>query len=68
MGLLAWLLERWRAWGDSHGDPERVFSREHMITTAMIYWNAHPAGGHFGYYENPQAVVHALRAMFRALR
>jgi hypothetical protein len=137
-GLLAWLLERWRSWGDSCGDVERVYTREHMITTAMIYWasgtvgssmrayadaarrpwqpshsrtppveaptgitflggenppgvtveqrvnvfragprarffnlaylNAHAQGGHFGYYENPHAVVHDLRAMFRPLR
>lgn len=138
VGLLAWLLERWRSWGDSQGDPERVFPPEHMITNAMIYWlsgtvgssmrayadaarylwqpshdrtpvveaptgitflggenppgvtterrvevfksgpragffnhvylKAHPTGGHFGYYENPEAVVHDLRAMFRELR
>src|SRR6202012_6203802 len=138
VGLLAWLLERWRAWGDSHGDPERVFSKEHMIATAMIYWvtgtagssmrayadaarypwtpshnrepvveaptgitflggenpagvsteqrvaifksgptarffntvyaQAHETGGHFGYYENPSAVIHDLREMFRPMR
>lgn len=138
VGLLAWLLERWTAWGDGQGDPERVFTREHMITTAMIYWvtgtagssmrayadaarylwtpshdrqplveaptgitflggenpagistdrrvdaflagprsgffntvylKAHERGGHFGYYENPAAVVDDLRAMFRPLR
>lgn len=138
VGLLAWLLERWRAWGDSHGDPERVFSKEHMIATAMIYWvtgtagssmrayadaarypwtpshnrepvveaptgitflggenpagvsteqrvatfksgprarffntvyaQAHETGGHFGYYENPRAVIHDLREMFRPMR
>lgn len=144
-GLLAWLLERWRAWGDTRdeadrvtGDVERVFPREHMLANATIYWatgtigssmrayadaarhpwvpshsrqpaveaptgitflggenppgvatsdrvrlfregprasffntvylNAHERGGHFGYFENPQAVVHDLRSMFRPLR
>lgn len=33
-----------------------------------VYLNAHPTGGHFGYYENPDAVVHDLRTMFRKLR
>ncbi|MEF2072122.1 epoxide hydrolase family protein [Consotaella aegiceratis] len=142
VGLLAWLLERWRAWGDSRdetgrptGDPERVFDREHMLANATIYWatgtagssmrayadaarypwlpshdrkpvveapvgitflggenppgvatadrielfeggprasffnivyaNAHERGGHFGYFENPEAVVHDLRALVR---
>jgi len=138
VGMLAWFLERWRAWGDTDGDPEKVYSREHMITSAMIFWlsrtagtairahadssrypwrpshdrmpmieaptgitflggenpldvkteervkafeqgprakffntvylHAHPTGGHFGYYENPQAVIHDVRAMFRMLR
>jgi len=138
VGTLAWLLERWRTWGESHGDPEKVFSREHMIASTMIYWltgtvgssmrayadaahypwepshdrkpvveaptaitflggenppgvttdkradlfkagpraaafnavylNAHDHGGHFGYYENPTAVIHDLRAMFRDRR
>lgn len=34
----------------------------------IVYLNAHPRGGHFGYYENPEAVIHDLRAMFRPLR
>lgn len=138
VGLLAWMLERWRAWGDTKGDVENVFSREHMITTAMIYWltntagssmrayadavfhpwqpshfrtpvveapvgltllggenppgikteeraaaflagpraryfnvhfvNAHEVGGHFGYFENPAAVIHDIRETFRPMR
>jgi microsomal epoxide hydrolase len=142
VGLLAWLLERWRAWGDTRdkngtvtGDPERVFTREHMLTNATIYWatdtagssmrayadaarhpwqpshdrapvveapvgitflggenppgvetrdrarlfsdgprasffnvaflNAHDHGGHFGYFENPDAVISDIRAFLR---
>jgi pimeloyl-ACP methyl ester carboxylesterase len=139
VGLLAWLLERWRAWAQTvDGNVETVFSKQHMITNAMLYWitgtvassmrfyadsakypwqpshnrkpvieapvgitflggenpagvstaqridafkngaksknynihylNAHEKGGHFGYYENPDAVVDDLRAMFRDLR
>jgi len=37
-GMLAWLLERRRAWSDCDGEVERRFSRDHLITTAMIYW------------------------------
>jgi hypothetical protein len=33
-----------------------------------VYLNAHATGGHFGYYENPEAVIHDLRMMFRSLR
>ena len=37
-GLLSWLVERRRAWGDCNGDVESRFSRDHLITTTMIYW------------------------------
>lgn len=37
-GLLAWLLERRRNWSDSGGDVESVFSRNDLITLAMLYW------------------------------
>jgi microsomal epoxide hydrolase len=33
-----------------------------------VYLNAHATGGHFGYCENPEAVIHDLRMMFRSLR
>lgn len=98
VGLLAWLLEQWVAWGDGQGDSERVFTREHMITGITflggenpagistdrrgdaflagprsaffntVYLEAHERGGHFGYYENPGAVVDDLRAMLRPRR
>jgi len=38
VGLLAWLLERWRSWSQNNGDLESVFSKEHMITNTMLYW------------------------------
>ncbi|ARS28356.1 epoxide hydrolase family protein [Sphingomonas sp. KC8] len=38
VGLLAWLLERWRAWSDCGGDVEKRFSRDAMLTNATIYW------------------------------
>lgn len=135
-GLLSWLVERRRAWGDTRGDVESAFPREHLLTTTMLYWitgsfhtsarfyaeaahhpwkpshdrwpvveaptgftfldgekppgvddpvaafeaserarvynlkqiNRHPRGGHFGHYEAPEAVVTAIRALFRDLR
>jgi pimeloyl-ACP methyl ester carboxylesterase len=39
VGLLAWLLERWRAWAQTTGgDVETAFPKEHMITNTMLYW------------------------------
>jgi pimeloyl-ACP methyl ester carboxylesterase len=38
VGMLAWLLERRRSWSDCGGQVERRFSKDDLITTAMIYW------------------------------
>lgn len=38
VGLLAWILERRRAWADCGGDVERSFTRDHLLTTVMLYW------------------------------
>lgn len=34
----------------------------------LHFLNAHPTGGHFGHYENPQACIDDIRATFRGLR
>jgi microsomal epoxide hydrolase len=34
----------------------------------LHYLNAHDFGGHFGYYENPEACIEDIRATFRGLR
>jgi microsomal epoxide hydrolase len=139
VGMLAWLMQRRREWGDTHGDIESAFPRDHLLATATIYWvtesfasaaryyaeavhhrwepshdrtpqmeapagltflggenppgidtpaqrialfrnspavarynlhyvNAHPHGGHFAHYENPEALIGDIRATFRELR
>jgi pimeloyl-ACP methyl ester carboxylesterase len=37
-GLAAWVLEKWRAWSDSHGDLTTRFSLDFLLTTLTIYW------------------------------
>jgi len=37
-GLLAWIVEKFRTWSDCDGDPERCFTRDQLITNAMLYW------------------------------
>jgi pimeloyl-ACP methyl ester carboxylesterase len=37
-GLLAWIVEKFRAWSDCDGDPERCFRRDQLITNVMLYW------------------------------
>jgi pimeloyl-ACP methyl ester carboxylesterase len=37
-GLAAWVLEKWRSWTDSGGDPERRLSRDFLLTTTTLFW------------------------------
>jgi pimeloyl-ACP methyl ester carboxylesterase len=37
-GLAAWIVEKWRSWSDSGGDPERRVSRDFLLTMLTIYW------------------------------
>jgi pimeloyl-ACP methyl ester carboxylesterase len=37
-GLAAWILEKWRSWGDTGGHVERRFSREFLLTLITLYW------------------------------
>jgi microsomal epoxide hydrolase len=37
-GLLAWIVEKFRAWSDCDGDPERAFTRDQLLTNVMVYW------------------------------
>jgi len=37
-GLLAWVVEKFRAWSDCHGHPENCFTRDQMLTNVMLYW------------------------------
>jgi pimeloyl-ACP methyl ester carboxylesterase len=38
VGLAGWLIEKCRAWSDCDGDVEKVFSKDYLITNAMLYW------------------------------
>ncbi len=37
-GLLAWIVEKFRAWSDCDGHPENTFTRDQLITNVMTYW------------------------------
>jgi pimeloyl-ACP methyl ester carboxylesterase len=44
VGLAAWLLERRRTWSDCGGDVERVFTKDELLATIMIYWATQTVG------------------------
>jgi pimeloyl-ACP methyl ester carboxylesterase len=37
-GLAGWIVEKYRVWSDCHGDIERVFTKNELLTIIMIYW------------------------------
>ncbi len=37
-GLLAWIVEKFRAWSDCDGHPENAFTRDQLLTNVTIYW------------------------------
>jgi pimeloyl-ACP methyl ester carboxylesterase len=38
VGTLAWILEKWRTWTDSDGDPVAKFGAEFLLRLTTIYW------------------------------
>ncbi|KQO65032.1 epoxide hydrolase family protein [Curtobacterium sp. Leaf261] len=38
VGLLAWIVEKLRAWSDCDGDVEQAFTRDQILTNVSIYW------------------------------
>jgi pimeloyl-ACP methyl ester carboxylesterase len=60
-GLLAWIVEKYRAWSDNHGDLSTRFSDDFMLTQASLYWFTNTISTSFRpYYEHGQGFVQPL--------
>jgi pimeloyl-ACP methyl ester carboxylesterase len=70
VGLLAWLLERRRAWSDCGGDLQSRFSRDDLLTCATIYWATESFVTSARYYSeaarHPWTPEHDRSPMFEA--
>jgi pimeloyl-ACP methyl ester carboxylesterase len=49
-GLLAWIVEKLRAWSDSGSDVESVFPRDDLLTWVTAYWVTGTIGTSFSSY------------------
>lgn len=49
-GLAAWIVEKYRAWGDTGGDVESRFSKDELLTNLTIYWATQTIGSSFRVY------------------
>lgn len=38
VGLAAWIYEKFQAWTDNDGDPERALTRDEMLDDITLYW------------------------------
>jgi pimeloyl-ACP methyl ester carboxylesterase len=57
-GLLAWLVEKYRAWSDCDGDLSRRFSDDFVLTQASLYWYTNTISTSFRpYYEHAQGMT-----------
>ena len=51
-GLLAWILEKYRAWSDCGGDVATRFDDDFLLTQASLYWFTNTISTSFRpYYE-----------------
>ena len=51
-GLAAWIVEKFRTWGDCDGDVERRFTKDELLTNLTIYWVTQTINSSIrGYYE-----------------
>jgi pimeloyl-ACP methyl ester carboxylesterase len=65
VGMLAWIVEKHRAWSDCGGEVERCISREQLLANATIYWvtGTFRSASHW-YWEHrvrPPAAVRPVR-------
>ncbi|MCI2422940.1 epoxide hydrolase [Saccharopolyspora sp. K220] len=70
-GMLAWILERWANWSDNDGNVENVFSKDEILTNAMIYWVTNSIGTSMRAYANavryPWTPSHDLQPPVQAI-
>lgn len=38
IGLAAWIIDKFQAWSDCHGNVETRFTKDELLTNVMIYW------------------------------
>jgi pimeloyl-ACP methyl ester carboxylesterase len=56
-GLLAWILDKYRAWSDSGGDVESRFTRFELLSLVSLYWFTETIGSSMSlYFDNRNRV------------
>ncbi len=61
-GLAAWITEKLRAWSDCHGEIERSFTKDEILTNVTIYWLTGTIGPSMRMYHANAAIPPAQLA------
>ena len=60
VGLAAWIIEKWHSWSDNHGDIERSFTKDELLTNVTIFWVTQTINSAFHlYYESMKSLLNA---------
>jgi pimeloyl-ACP methyl ester carboxylesterase len=49
-GLAAWIVEKWRSWGDTAGDVDARFGRDVLLSTLTVFWATETIGSSMRLY------------------
>jgi pimeloyl-ACP methyl ester carboxylesterase len=60
-GLLAWIVEKLRAWSDCGGDLERRFGKDEILTHVTVYWATETIGSSMRFYRESRRTPLQLR-------
>jgi pimeloyl-ACP methyl ester carboxylesterase len=61
-GLAAWIVEKFRTWCDCGGNPEKIFTKDELLTNITLYWVTQTAASSARiYYESRHAAPAAPR-------
>lgn len=52
IGMLAWLLPRWKKWGDRKNDFDAGFSRDFILARATVFWGTQSIGTSIRMYRD----------------
>jgi pimeloyl-ACP methyl ester carboxylesterase len=62
VGLAAWIVEKFRTWCDCDGNPEKIFTKDELLTNITLYWVTQTAASSARiYYESRHAAPTAPR-------
>lgn len=58
VGLAAWIVEKFRTWCDCDGNPEKIFTKDELLTNITLYWVTQTAASSARiYYESRHAAA-----------